>query len=87
MPVETMTERVRRFLVERFPQAKHIGADDSLLASGLIDSLAVLDIVGFLESEFRIVVSDDELVADNFQTIRSLAAFAESKMSGPVGKE
>jgi acyl carrier protein len=87
MQLETMTERVRQFLVERFPKVRRITTDDPLLASGLIDSLAILDIVGFLEAEFQIVVSDDELVADNFQSIKSLAAFAESKLNGVVGRE
>jgi acyl carrier protein len=39
----------------------------------------VLDLVSFIESEFKVGVSDEELTPENFQTIDRMAAFVEAK--------
>ena len=46
--------RVKQFLVKRFPQVAGRGVADEepLLETGILDSLGVLDLVGFLEEEF-----------------------------------
>ena len=73
--------RIREWLTEKFPLARRrqIGLDDSLLDSGIIDSLGTLEVVQFLEEEFGCEVSDEEMVADHFESIRSLARFVDSK--------
>jgi acyl carrier protein len=73
--------RIRSFIVKKFPASRKKVLDDKLplLESGIIDSLGVLDVVTFLEREFMIEVSDDELTPDNFANIRSLASFVEVK--------
>ncbi len=54
--------------------------DQSLIGSGLIDSLAVLDIVEFMESRFEIQFDPDDLTGDNFDTIAAMAALARARM-------
>ena len=70
---------VRRFLEGSFPLVKHVGNDSLLLGSGLLDSLAVLEVVGFVEREFHITVLDEDLIPENFGTIKSIAAFVSRK--------
>jgi acyl carrier protein len=41
----------------------------------------VLDIVGYLETEFRISIADDDLTPENFETIGRLTAFVERKLA------
>ena len=53
--------------------------DESLLDSGVIDSLGILDLVAFLESEFRVIVNDDEMDTENFRSIASLAELVDRK--------
>jgi len=78
--------RIRSFIGKKFPASRRKILDDALplLESGIIDSLGVLDVVTFLENEFMIKVSDEELTPDNFANIRSLASFVETK-TGQVG--
>ncbi len=47
-----------------------------------IDSLGLIRLVGFMESDLGIRVEDDELLAENFQNLRTLAALLENKSSG-----
>ena len=44
-----------------------------------IDSLALIRLVTFLESDLGIRVEDDELLADNFATLRAITKLLESK--------
>ena len=75
-------ERIVGFILDKFPLARKspIAGDDNLLESGIIDSLGILDLVSFLEQEFRIVVADDELIPENFQSVDRLRLFIEQKV-------
>jgi acyl carrier protein len=64
---------------------RNLKPTDKLLESGILDSLGVLDLVAFLEQEFHVVVSDEELLPENFQTIETLIAFVQSKQNGKSG--
>ena len=44
-----------------------------------IDSLGLIRLVSFLESDFGIVVEDEELLAENFATLRKLGELIASK--------
>ena len=74
-------EQIRDFIMSNFPLAKERGLsdEDSLLDGAIVDSLGVLDIVTFLENEFEIEMSDEDLVADAFETIAGIAALVQQK--------
>lgn len=79
--MESVASSFRNFIMTRFPAARRraFNNDDSLLESGIIDSLGVLDLVTFIEDEFKISVVDDDLTPDNFQTIDRMTAFVGRK--------
>lgn len=78
--------RIHDWVKRTFPLAQQRGVDlhDSLLASGIIDSLGTLEVVQFLEDEFGIVVTDDEMLADHFESIHAIARFVDSKQKVAV---
>ncbi len=53
--------------------------DDSLLELGIIDSVKMLDLIGFIEKEFDIKVDDDDLFPENFDTINAIVNYIQSK--------
>ena len=79
--LDETTAQIYQWLIQNFPlaQQRKISFDDSLLNSGIIDSLGTLEVVQYLESEFHIVVTDDEMLADHFETINAIASFVDSK--------
>jgi acyl carrier protein len=79
-----IAERIRRFVVQQFPATKNIGNEDSLLKNASIDSLGILEVVTFLENEFAIAISDDELLPENFESLLSLSKFVHQKANGLV---
>ena len=59
-----------------------IDRDEDVLARGIVDSLGVTQLVGFVEDRYGIQVSDDDLVPANFQTLARIAEFVERKRAG-----
>ncbi|HZD55084.1 MAG TPA: acyl carrier protein [Anaerolineales bacterium] len=57
-----------------------IDPDESLIADGIIDSLALLQLIAFIEEQFAITVEDDEVVPENFQTITMMSSLVERKL-------
>ncbi|HUA98752.1 MAG TPA: acyl carrier protein [Terracidiphilus sp.] len=55
------------------------GADESLFASGLLDSFALTDFVGGLEQEFSVSIPDSDLSARKFDSINKVAAYIASR--------
>jgi acyl carrier protein len=80
----TATDQIRAFVLEKFPQAKkkNLRDSDKLLESGIVDSLGILDLVAFLENDFQVHISDEELLPENFQTVEAIAQFVERKRNG-----
>lgn len=79
-PVNDAAAVVERFLVEDLGLADSIGHDHDLLASDLLDSQGILEIVVFLEERFDIEIGDEDLIPENFQSIDAMAAFVARKV-------
>lgn len=77
-----LKNRIRAFIVENFlfGKDKNFRDDTSLIDEGIIDSTGVLELVGFLEQEFSIVVEDDELLPENLNSINNVVAYVERKL-------
>ena len=58
---------------------KNLDPDDSLLELGIIDSVKMLDLTSFLEDTFKIVIDDDDLYPENFDTIAAIEDYIQSK--------
>ena len=53
--------------------------EDSFLASKIMDSMGVLELVSFLEEEFGVETEDQEMIPNNLDSIDKLVVFVESK--------
>jgi acyl carrier protein len=81
MSETVLVTRIRDFIAHTFPLARgaQLAADEPLLTSGIVDSLGVLTIIGFLQREFAVELLDEELTAENFGSISSLAELVAGK--------
>lgn len=77
LQAQTTEDRIREFILKHFPLARKNGvkADDKWLETGMIDSLGILDLVHFLESEFQLQVSDEDLLPENFESLKTVTDF------------
>ena len=77
---------VRRFLTTELGRdVSRLGSDDSMLESGTIDSVGVMQLVAFLGTTYGITVEDDDLTPENFDTIGAIAAFVAQRQAGTRG--
>jgi acyl carrier protein len=75
-------ETIRRFIVDELDPSGRLGnlADDyPLLDRGLLDSLGLFQLVGYLETEFEVDIWDEELVPTNFGSIGAIARLVRAK--------
>ena len=80
MNTESLLEK---FIVEEIMLGdgkKKIDPDQSLINSGMVDSLALLRLIAFIEERFGITIEDDEVVPENFETINVMKALIEGKL-------
>ncbi len=82
MEPQIISDKIKKFLERQFPAARNVGTEEPLLKNGLIDSLGILEVVTFLEKEFSLTITDEELLPENFESIRSLSAFVQQKRNG-----
>lgn len=52
-----------------------IDRDDNLLTSGLVDSVGIVRLIAHLKDRLEVTVPPQDLVPDNFRTIRIMAAY------------
>ena len=78
-----MKQQIREFLSELLPEGKaaNLLDDTPLRTSGLVDSMAMLRIVSFLEEKFGIEVDAYEASVENFDRIDDIAAFVHRKLA------
>jgi acyl carrier protein len=76
-----VVERVQRLLLK----AVHVDVpsiDTDLIEQGLLDSLALVELIFQLEQEFAVTVSLDDLDIDQLRTVRSIGALV-ARLTGP----
>jgi acyl carrier protein len=83
LSMQKLQQDVRQFIIDNFlfgQQSDQLSNEDSFLDSGIIDSTGVLELVGFLETTYGVVVDDHELVPANLDSVVQVARFVEQKL-------
>jgi acyl carrier protein len=79
----SIAQTIERFIVDEIMFGNsniRIDPEQSLIESGILDSLALLRLIGFIEEQFGVVVEDGEVVPDNFQSLSRTEAFVQQKL-------
>jgi acyl carrier protein len=61
------------------PRGGTIEPDEDLVTDGELDSLTLMELVSALEADFGVQLTDDDLVVENFRTIRDIERLVDSK--------
>jgi len=78
-----MTDDIRAYLVANraTDSAVSFSNQDSLLEAGVIDSMAMVDLITHLEKTYSITVDEDDMVPEHFDSVDAIAAYVTSKQS------
>lgn len=73
---------VRSFIVTNFLLGREEGLnnEDSFIEKGIIDSTGILELVTYLEEEYAIEVTEEELIPDNLDSISRITAYLSRKL-------
>lgn len=74
--------KIREFILKNlyYSEDSFINDEDSFLATGVIDSMGVMELQTFIQAEFGLEVAQSEIVVENFDSIRKLADFVSRKL-------
>jgi acyl carrier protein len=81
--VQDIEQTVKGFILREFlPEEDPAQLTEStpLLTGGILDSIATVKLVVFLEQQYNIDVQPHETVVDNLETIGQIASFVRSKL-------
>lgn len=53
--------------------------EDDLLGSGLVESMGMMKIIGFIETEFEISVPPQDMIIENFLTVGAMVNYISDK--------
>ena len=56
-----------------------LSEDQSLLESGIIDSLGIMKLLDFFEEKYGFTIDGDEILPENFENILTLSDLVQSK--------
>lgn len=76
--MEERKQKIRAFL-SRFLRSHQLRDDDDIFSLGFVNSLMALQLVNFLQKEFAVVIDDEDLDFQNFNTINNMNALIERK--------
>ncbi|MBI4847306.1 MAG: acyl carrier protein [Nitrospirae bacterium] len=82
MTTGQIQQTVKKFILENIlfeDNEDVIKNDDSFLQKGIMDSTGVLELVRFIEEEYKISVDDEELIPENLDSVDNLAKFIKGK--------
>ena len=53
-----------------------------LIENGILDSLAIMAVSGYIEQEFGVLVDSDDIIPENFKSVKSIVAYIDRKENG-----
>jgi acyl carrier protein len=74
-----ISQTITDYIVEYVTYGEAVSEDQSLIESGLIDSTSIFDMIAHLEAAFEITITDEDIDPDNFDSVKQMTAFVESK--------
>jgi acyl carrier protein len=77
--------QIKQFILKNlyFAEDQTLDDDASFLETGVVDSTGVMELVAFVQTEFGVTIEPQEIVVENFDSIRKVAQFIRRKLALP----
>ena len=80
--MQNVKDAIRQFILRKYlpgESADNLRDETALRTSGILDSLATIGVVNFIEKEFGVEIEAHETDVDSFDTIQDMAALVDRK--------
>lgn len=74
---------LRNYILENYlftDDQNVLADDDSFLDKSIVDSTGIMEIIFFIEEEYKLKVSDEEMIPENLDSINNLVAYISKKI-------
>jgi acyl carrier protein len=78
-------EKILEFIKKNAKGKKDIGFDTDLFKEGILDSLEVLSFTIFIESEFGVEITMEDVLANSFKNVNDIFMLIEKKKNAKHG--
>jgi D-alanine--poly(phosphoribitol) ligase subunit 2 len=78
--MDETTQKIKQFIVDEFMpdvSVDELDSDFDLLTGGVVDSLGLLQVVAWLETEFDVTVDESELGPESFRTVDAIKEYVD----------
>lgn len=82
--LDQISESIRKFLLENYLFGYGEGElcnDSSFLELGILDSTGIMELVTFVETEFKIQVLDEDILPENLDSIDCISRYVYSRLN------
>lgn len=77
----SVTEKVKGYVLdETFADGGKVTNETLVFKEGFFDSMGFVRLISYLEGEFRIKITDEDLVESNFESINAISEFVSKKV-------
>lgn len=86
MTRDDVLTRVRGFISDNFLYMRpdfELTDDASLMGTGIVDSMGVMEVIQYLEDEFGVLVADEDITEANIGTPNAIASYVVDRL--PAG--
>lgn len=76
-------EETKKFIIDNYllgSSKAGLSDNDSFLEKGIIDSIGVIELTGFLQSRYNIKIKPTDIVPENLDTLNNIEAFVTKKL-------
>lgn len=77
-----LVEKLHAYFKAEALSDEELTDESPLLESGILDSLAIVKLLTFLEESFGVEITDDEFDPDNFESVAAIAELVAAKKAG-----
>ncbi len=77
-----LAQHLREHIITQYIKAKEpVGFNDdyNLIDEGILDSLAIMNLVAWLEKQYSIEFNEGDIVLENFNSVNALVDFVKAK--------
>ena len=78
--MDETTLKIKQFIVDEFMpdvSVDELDSDFDLLTGGVVDSLGLLQVVAWLETEFDVSVDESQLGPESFRTVDAIKEYVD----------
>lgn len=78
--MEDVEQVIRDYIVKEFKPPMAFDSSSSLVGQGIIDSLAIFLLTGYIEERFKIKIKQEDIITENFDSVNAIKELVKAKL-------